>query len=90
MSDQEEKDQHLDWDILSTDYRNVDFEEYRKTHDKTWLNKDRQILWIGDMETDHIIRSVNMLERAGQEYTKAYSGLIEELKKRGHDGIRLE
>jgi hypothetical protein len=76
------EDQQLVWDILSTDNR-ADFKEYRNQHRTTWLTKDRKILLIRDMETSHIISCVNMLERLDQQYTVAYSGLIEELKKRG-------
>jgi hypothetical protein len=34
------------------------------------------------METDHIIKCVNMLERIGQADTQAYQGLIAEMQKR--------
>ena len=72
----------LVWDILTTD-RNADFKEYRRQHRTTWLTKEREILVIADMETSHIISCVNMLERLDQQYTFAYGGLIEELRKRG-------
>jgi hypothetical protein len=87
--DQEEKEQQLVWDILSTpnDILHIAF---RKKHKLAWLTKDRRILLIKNMETTHIISCINMLERAGQERTQAYEGLIEELKKRGHDGVGLE
>jgi hypothetical protein len=78
MNDEEQ----LVWDILSTP-NNADFKEYRRRHRKTWLTKDRKILLISDMETAHIISCINMLERLDQQYTFAYSGLIEELRKRG-------
>ena len=74
-------DEEYMWDILSTP-SNVDFKEYRRTHSKTWLTKERQIIRISSMETSHIINCVNMLERAGQEKTKAYKGLIAEIQKR--------
>ncbi len=76
------EDQQLVWDILSTD-NHADFKEYRRLHRTTWLTKDRKILLISDMETSHIISCVNMLEQLDQQYTFAYSGLIEELRKRG-------
>ena len=72
----------LVWDILTTD-RNEDFKEYRRHHRTTWLTKEREILVIADMETSHIISCVNMLEQLDQQYTFAYGGLIEELRKRG-------
>ena len=70
------------WDVLSTP-ADVDFKEYRKTHHTTWLTAGRKILLIRDMETAHIISCINMLERLEQQYTFAYGGLIEELRKRG-------
>jgi hypothetical protein len=76
------EEQQLVWDILSTD-NNADFKEHRRRNRNTWLTKDRKILLIRDMETSHIISCINMLERLDQRYTFAYSGLIEELKKRG-------
>jgi hypothetical protein len=75
-------DQQVVWDILSTD-RNADFKEYRKRHRTTWLTKEREILLMSNMETSHIISCINMLEKLDQQYTFAYSGLIEELRKRG-------
>lgn len=74
-------DKELVWDILSTD-RNADFKEYRRQHRTTWLTKEREVLVIADMETSHIINCVNMLERVDQQWTFAYGGLIEELRKR--------
>lgn len=76
------EEQEIVWDILSTD-RNEDFKEYRRRHRTTWLTKEREILVIANMETSHIISCINMLERLDQQYTFAYSGLIEELRKRG-------
>lgn len=70
------------WDVLSTP-TDVDFKEYRRTHSMTWLTKDREILLMSKMETSHIISCINMLEALKQEYTFAYGGLIEELRKRG-------
>ena len=75
-------DQQVTWDILSTD-RNADFKEYRRTHRTTWLTKEREILLMSDMETSHVISCINMLEALDQQYTFAYGGLIEELRKRG-------
>ena len=77
-----ELDKQTVWDILTTD-RNADFKEYRRQHRTTWLTKEREILVMADMETSHIISCINMLERLDQQYTFAYGGLIEELRKRG-------
>ena len=76
------EEQQITWDILSTD-RNADFKEYRRPHRTTWLTKEREILVIADMETSHVIGCINMLEALDQQYTLAYGGLIEELRKRG-------
>ena len=76
------EEQQITWDILSTD-RNADFKEYRRTHRTTWLTKEREILVIADIETSHVIGCINMLEALDQQYTLAYGGLIEELRKRG-------
>jgi hypothetical protein len=76
------EEQEVVWDILSTD-RNEDFKEYRRQHRTTWLTKEREILLMANMETSHIISCINMLERLDQQYTFAYGGLIEELRKRG-------
>ena len=77
-----ELDKQVIWDILSTD-RNADFKEYRRQHSTTWLTKEREILLMSNMETSHVISCINMLEALKQEYTIAYGGLIEELRKRG-------
>ena len=76
------EEQQLTWDILSTP-SDADFKKFREDHRTTWLTKTRKILLISDMDTAHIISCVNMLERAEQQYTQAYEGLIEELQKRG-------
>ena len=75
-------DEQLVWDILSTP-QNADFKQYRMEHGDTWLTKDRRILLMRDMETAHLISCMNMLEALRQEYTLAYTGLIDELRKRG-------
>jgi phosphorylcholine metabolism protein LicD len=49
----------------------------------TWLTKTRRVLLIKGMDTAHIISCINMLERLEQQYTLAYGGLIDELRKRG-------
>ena len=77
-----ELDKQLAWDILSTP-NNADFKEYRRRHRMTWLTKDREILLMSSMETSHVISCINMLEALDQQYTLAYGGLIEELRKRG-------
>jgi len=76
------------WDVLSTP-TDADFKQYRRTHRLTWLNKDREIMLMSKMETSHIISCINMLERLKQEYTFAYGGLIEELRKRGVDRTEI-
>jgi phosphorylcholine metabolism protein LicD len=38
---------------------------------------------MSGMETSHVISCINMLEALDQQYTLAYGGLIEELRKRG-------
>lgn len=83
------KSKQLVWDILSTP-DNVDFKKYREEHDMTWLTQGRSVLWIEDMETKHIVSCVNMLERLGQEYTRAYSGLTNELNRRYKEGWKWE
>lgn len=77
-----ELDKQIVWDVLNTD-RYADFTEYRRKHRTTWLTKEREILLMANMETSHIISCVNMLEALDQQYTFAYGGLIEELRKRG-------
>ena len=74
-------DEEFMWDVLSTP-DNISHKEYRRTHGKTWLTKDRKILRISSMETSHIINSIDMLKRAGQQDTKAYQGLTTELNRR--------
>jgi hypothetical protein len=76
------EEQQLAWDILSTP-NNADFKEYRRRHRMTWLTKEREILLMSSMETSHVISCINMLEALDQQYTLAYGGLIEELRKRG-------
>lgn len=76
------EEQQLAWDILRTP-NNADFKQYRMEHSNTWLTKDRRILLMRDMETAHLISCMNMLEALRQEYTLAYTGLIDELRKRG-------
>ena len=75
-------EQRLAWDILSTP-NTADFKQYRMEHSNTWLTKDRKILLMRDMETAHLISCMNMLEALRQDYTAAYTGLIDELRKRG-------
>ena len=75
--------QHV-WTILSTP-DNIEFRKFREEHDTFWLTKEREYLYIQDMTTSHIISCINMLERCGQINTKAYGGLIKELRKRGHE-----
>lgn len=79
------KQQQKTWDILSTDIHSVDFKEFRKTHDHLWLTKERELLWVEDMETNHIVAAINMLERCDQSNTRAYEGLTKELNCRYGD-----
>ena len=79
------KAQQKTWDILSTDIQHVDFKEFRNTHEHMWLTKERELLWVEDMETSHIISCVNMLERCDQTSTRAYNGLCNELNRRYGD-----
>jgi hypothetical protein len=81
------KSKKIVWDILSTP-TDVDFKKYREEHDQTWLNMKREVLWIEDMETEHIISCINMLERNDQQYTAAYTGLTKEINRRYKDNAR--
>lgn len=76
------KQQQKVWDILSTDTQTVDFKQFRKTHSHLWLTKERELLWVEDMETNHIVAAINMLERCDQNNTRAYQGLCKELNRR--------
>jgi predicted metal-dependent peptidase len=84
-------DQQVVWDILSTP-SNISHREYRKRYKLTWLTRERRVLRISGMSTDHIIKCINMLERAGQLETQAYQGLIAEMQKRlgEYNGARME
>ena len=82
-----DEEKQLVWDVMSTP-GNADFKEYRKTHGQTWLNKDRKILLMSEMDTAHIISCINMLERLGQDKTLAFKGLIKELRKRGEQYVK--
>ena len=79
------KEQKKVWDILSTDTQSVDFKKFREKNDHIWLTKERNLLWIEDMETSHIISCINMLERCDQSKTRAYDGLCNELNRRYSD-----
>jgi len=81
------KEQKRVWTILSTP-SDIEFKKFREEHDDFWLNQKREIIWIHGMETEHIISCINMLERAGQEYTRAYTGLINEINSRYADKAR--
>lgn len=59
-----------------------DYLYHRVTHEDTWETKNFKILKIKDMETSHIKNCIAILEKKGQEYTKAYQGLTKELKER--------
>ena len=76
------KSQQKTWDILSTDIHSVDFKQFRKQYDHIWLSKERELLWVEDMDTNHIVSCINMLERCDQTKTRAYQGLTKELNRR--------
>ena len=76
------EDEQLMWDLLKA-APNADWVEFRKQHDRVWLTRERQLILIKNMQSDHILGCVNMLERLEQTDTKAYEGLIKELRKRG-------
>ena len=76
------KQQQKTWDILSTDTQRIDFRKFREEHDHIWLTKERELLWVEDMETNHIVSCINMLERCDQSNTPAYQGLTKELNRR--------
>lgn len=74
-------DKEYTWVILSTP-DDINFREFREMHHKYWLTKDRQILRIAQMETSHIHHCADMLVRAGQTDTLAYTGLLIEIARR--------
>lgn len=76
--------QKLVWDILRTDINNIDFVDFRKQHKRAWLTKERKIILMSNMETEHIISCINMLESLGQTDTVSYQGLIEEVERRDY------
>ena len=76
------KQQQRTWDILSVDTQTADFKQFRQVYDHVWLNKERELLWVEDMETNHIVSCINMLERCDQNNTRAYQGLCKELNRR--------
>ena len=80
------KAQQKTWDILSTNTQSVDFKQFRKVYDHIWLTKERELLWVEDMETNHIVSCINMLERCDQTKTRAYQGLTKELNRRFMEG----
>jgi hypothetical protein len=80
------KQQQKTWDILSTDTQTVDFRKFREEHDHIWLTKERELLWVEDMDTNHIVSAINMLERCDQSNTRAYQGLCKELNRRFMEG----
>lgn len=74
--------QQKTWDILSTDTQTADFRKFREENDHIWLTKERELLWVEDMDTNHIVSAINMLERCDQNNTRAYQGLCKELNRR--------
>lgn len=56
--------------------------EFRLTNDKIWLTLEKKQIKMIDMTTQHILNCIRMLDRANQQYTKAYKGLTAELKNR--------
>lgn len=59
--------------------------EFREHNDKFWLTKDLRTIRMSDMTLSHLQNSKLMLERNNQTYTKAYSGLVAEIKERQKD-----
>lgn len=76
------KEQKKMWAVLKVDVQNADFKKFREANEYLWLTKERELYWIEDMETSHIINCINMLERVDQQYTKSYKGLVNELRSR--------
>lgn len=74
------RERELLFDII-VDRKNP-FLEHRKLHDDSWMKVDGAIVNIVDMSTGHILKCIQLLERADQENTLAYSGLKKELQKR--------
>lgn len=82
------KDQKQMWVVLQCDIQTVEFGEFRKLYEDFWLTKERQLLMIENMESDHILNCIAMLERVDQQHTKAYEGLLREIYRRTN--IKLE
>lgn len=74
-------DKEYTWVILNTP-DDIGFREFRDMHTEYWLTKDRKIIRISSMQTSHITHCIDMLTRAGQTGTKAFSGLIKEFARR--------
>jgi hypothetical protein len=64
------------------------FKEYRRKHGVTWMQKDGTVLRMEFMTNKHVVHSILLLERAGQESTRAYRGLKKELAKRSLDMLK--
>lgn len=73
--------QELAWEILRTP-EDIDFIEYRQTRKNTWLTKERKILHVRGMRSDHILSCLGMLERCDQQNTLSYEGLTQEMNRR--------
>jgi len=56
----------------------LNFKEYRRKHKTTWLQKNGVIIKIKDMETSHILNSINLMVRSNQESYSAFKGLKQE------------
>ena len=74
-------DKEFAWHVISVPL-DIDFLVYRKKYSKTWLTKERKILRIADMSTEHIASCIDLLRRFNQKNTKAYRGLVAEMRKR--------
>lgn len=55
-----------------------------------WVNKSGKKLRISDMTTMHLSNAIALLERQGQDNTRAYRWLVEELENREFDAPKDE
>lgn len=73
----------LDW-ANEDDWQPNCWEQHRLKHRNTWMLRDKTIMRLKDMTTQHIRNSITMLENMEDDWTDcpAYEGLQEELEKR--------
>lgn len=81
MSDMTE---HLNWADDDDDRQPNCWEQHRLEHKTTWMLKDKTVVNIYDMTTQHIRNSITMLENMDNDWTNcpAYKGLQKELQIR--------